>query len=162
MGLGRGLNLDEGGDALRRELFAQLQAGDTGAVLPTREVLRPWFEELAVDGEEGQEEGQEEEEEEEEEEQKEGGRDDVAKGRRVLPAAAVEALLRRAWAHAEPAFAGSAPLRAAARRAFEDVLGDCVAEAAGSAPMNFRSFVDNPFGCVHEALWKLLRQDDDA
>ena len=65
MGLGRGLNLDEGGDALRRELFAQLQAGDTGAVLPTREVLRPWFEELAVDGEEGQEEGQEEEEEEE-------------------------------------------------------------------------------------------------
>ena len=164
-GLGRGLDLGALGDEARRDVFARLKEG-RGAVLPTIEMVRPWFDELAVDCEAAE---VAEAAESEEEHGKDGGVDDAAAAaagdrialaatRRALPAAALETLLHRVWAHAAPAFAGSALLQAAAQRAFEDALADCVAE--GGAPMSFRCFVDNPLGCVHEALWKLLQQDD--
>ena len=169
--LGRGLDLGALGDEARRDVFARLKAGQ-GAVLPTIAMVRPWFDELAVDREDvasEEEEAAAEAAEAEEERSKDGGDDDaaaaaagdrsaLAETRRLLPAAALGALLRRVWAHAEPAFEGSALLQAAAQRAFEEALADCVAE--GCAPMSFRSFVDNPLGCVHEALWELLQQDD--
>jgi len=144
--LGRGLNLGDEGDALRRELYARLKSGEEGLLFPSTAVLKAWFDEAAIDSEDIDEAGDDE--------------DALTLKGRALPAAAVEPLLRRVWAHSEPALASSAPLLAAARRAFEDVVGDCTAEVGGGTRISFRYFVDNPLGCVHEALWKLLRQDD--
>jgi hypothetical protein len=150
--LGRGLNLGDEGEALRRALYERIKS-DTELLIPNTAVIKSWFDEFAVDIDVNDEaEGGEAVEEEDE------GATVTVRGR-ALPAAAVEPLLRRVWAHAEPALASSAPLHAAARRAFEDVVGDCIAEVDG-APVTYRYLIDNPLGCVHEALWKLIKQDD--
>ena len=156
---GRGKS--RGDETLRAALFSRLLSAPTAedGLLPSLAVLRAWFDAAAIDGDTADEDAEAATYDAGDEDDEDAGAAEIAELQslpdRVLLQPGVQALMLRVVAHVEVELAVSPPLLEYVQGILRDVVSDAVSEI-GPEGVSFRRWLDNGFGCVHEALYKCM------